>query len=58
MGGLPRPHELCAFVSRCSHVHAFEESLSSAQKNRRNREMQLVNEARTQVLLDGTRSWR
>lgn len=55
MGGFFRPHELRAFVSRCSHVHAFEESLSPAQKHWRNREIQLVNEARMQVLLYGVR---
>ena len=43
VGGLGRPHELRAFISRCAHV----------QENQRNCEMQVVDEARTQVLLDG-----
>lgn len=55
MGGLFRPHELPAFVSQCSQVDPFEEPLSSAQKDWRNREMQLVNEPRAQVLPYGVR---
>jgi putative transposase len=35
MDGLLRPHELHAFISQGSQVNPFEQSLSSAEQNRR-----------------------
>lgn len=55
MGGLFRPRELDALVPQMPHVDAFEESLPRAEKNRRNGDMQLIDQARTQVLPDGVR---
>ncbi len=53
MGGLLRPHELHAFVSQGSQVNPFEQSLSSAEQNRRDCDVQLIDQARTKILLYG-----
>src|SRR3954451_5320816 len=52
MGGLLRRDELSALVSQSAHVDALEQSLSRAQQDRRDREVQLIDEARTEILLD------
>jgi len=56
MGGLRRGHELITRVTRSEHVDAFEQPLSTAQHDRRNGNVQLINEAGTKILLDGVRS--
>ncbi len=52
MGGFLRRNELNAFVSQCAQVKPLEQSLSPAQQDRRDSDMQLIDEARTKILLD------
>src|SRR3984885_8747168 len=56
MGGFLRRNELNAFVSQSAHVNPLEQSLSPAQQDRRDSNVQLINEARTKILLDSVRS--
>ena len=56
MGGFLRRNELNAFVSQSAHVNPLEQSLSPAQQDRRDSEVQLIDEARTKILLDSVRS--
>jgi hypothetical protein len=56
MGGFLRRNELNAFVSQRAHVNPLEQSLSPAQQDRRDSDVQLINEARTKILLDSVRS--
>src|SRR5436309_14752166 len=56
MGGFLRRNELNAFVSQSADVHPIEQSLSLAQQDRRDRDVQLIDEARTKILLDRVRS--
>lgn len=53
MGGLLRPHELRAFVSQGRQINSFEQSFSSAEQNRRDCDVQLIDQTRTKILLDG-----
>ena len=53
MGGLLRPHELHAFVSQGSQVNPLEQSLSSTEQDRRDCDVQLIDQARTKILLYG-----
>ena len=53
MGGLLRPHKLHAFVSRRSEVNPLEQSLSSTEKDRRDCNVQLIEQARAKILLYG-----
>ena len=55
MGGFLRRNELNAFVSQSAHVNPFEQPLSPAQQDRRDSDVQLIDEARTKVLLDDVR---
>src|ERR1700720_3806787 len=55
MRGFLRRNELNAFVSQSAHVNPFEQSLSPAQQYRRDSEVQLIDEARTKILLDSVR---
>src|SRR5262245_35026156 len=55
VGSLIRRSELDAFVSRGPKVYPLEQPLALSQQHRRNGDVQLVNEARTQVLLDRIR---
>ena len=52
VGGLLRPHELRAFVSQGAQVHPLEQSLSSAEQDRHDGDVQLIDQARTKILLD------
>jgi hypothetical protein len=52
MGGFLRRNELNAFVSESAHVNPLEQSLSPAQQDRRDSDVQLIDEARTKILLD------
>src|SRR5947199_71504 len=56
MGGFLRRNEPNAFVSQSADVHPLEQSLSLAQQDRRDRDVQLIDEARTKILLDRVRS--
>ena len=56
MGGFLRRNELNAFVFQSAHVNPLEQSLSSAQQDRRDSDVQLIDEARTKILLDSVRS--
>ena len=56
MGGFLRRNELNAFVSQSTHVNPLEQSLSPGQQDRRESDVQLIDEARTKILLDGVRS--
>src|SRR6202140_4627695 len=56
MGGFLRRNELNAFVSQSAHVNPLEQSLSPAQQDRRDSDVQLIDEAGTKILLDGVRS--
>ena len=56
MGGFLRCKELNAFVSQSAHVNPLEQSIPRARQNRRDGEVQLINESRTKVLLDGVAS--
>src|SRR5260370_42691555 len=56
LGGLLRRNELNAFVSNSAHVNPLEQSLSPAQQDRRDSDVQLIDEARTKILLDSVRS--
>src|SRR5467141_2834669 len=56
MGGFLRPYELNAFVSQSAHVSPLEQPLSPAQQDRRDSDVQLIDEARTKILLDSVRS--
>src|SRR3981189_2585754 len=56
MGGFLRRNELNAFVSQSAHVNPLEQSLSLAQQDRRDSDVQLIDEARTKILLDSVRS--
>src|SRR6202042_962342 len=56
MGGFLRRNELNAFVSQSAHVNPLEQSLSPAQQDRRDSDVQLIDEVRTKILLDSVRS--
>jgi hypothetical protein len=56
MDGLLRPHELHAFISQGSQVNPFEQSLSSAEQNRRDCDVPLIDQTRTKILLYCVRS--
>src|SRR5258706_1332775 len=56
MGGFLRRNELNAFVFQSAHVNPLEQSLSPAQQDRRDSDVQLIDEARTKILLDSVRS--
>src|SRR5713226_3956161 len=56
MGGFLRRNELNAFVSQSAHVNPLKQSLSPAQQDRRDSDVQLIDEARTKILLDSVRS--
>jgi hypothetical protein len=56
MGGFLRRNELNTFVSQSAHVNPLEQSLSPAQQDRRDSDVQLIDEARTKILLDSVRS--
>jgi hypothetical protein len=56
MGGFLRRNELNAFVSQSAHVNPLEQSLSPAQQDRRDSDVQLIEEARMKILLDSVRS--
>lgn len=49
------PH-LGAFVTQSAHVNPHEQSLSPAQQDRRNSQVQLVDETLTKILLDSVSS--
>ncbi len=53
MGGFLRRNELNAFVAQSARVNPLEQSLSPAQQDWRDSEVHLIDEACTQVLLDG-----
>src|SRR6202046_5178752 len=56
MGSFLRRNELSAFVSQSAHVNPLEQPLSPAQQDRRDGEVQLIDETRTKILLDSARS--
>src|SRR5215213_474077 len=56
VGGFLRRNELNAFVSQSARVDPFEQSLSRAQQDRRYSDVQLIDQARTKILLDSVRS--
>jgi hypothetical protein len=56
MGGFLRRNELNAFVSLSARVNPLKQSLSPAQQDRRDSDVQLIDEARTKILLDGVGS--
>lgn len=56
VGGLLRRHRLHAFVAERACVYAFEESLAAAEQDGRDYEVQFVDQALAQVLLDGVRA--
>src|ERR1700728_2457899 len=56
MGGFVRRDELNAFVSQSAQVNRLEQSLSSAQQDRRDSDVHLIDEAQTKILLEGLRS--
>lgn len=47
-----RRRELDAFVTHGSKVYTLEQLLPLSQEHRRNRNVQLIDEARTKILLD------
>jgi len=49
MGGFLRRNELNTFVSQTAHVNPLEQSLSPAQQDRRDGDVQLIDEARAKV---------
>ena len=55
MGGFLRRNELNAFVYQSAHVNPLEQSLAPAKQDRRDSEVQLIDEARTKILLDSVR---
>src|SRR5688572_18711226 len=56
MGRFLRCNELNAFVCQSAHVKPLEQSLTPAQQDRRDSDVQLIDEARTKILLDSARS--
>ena len=56
MGGFLRRNELNAFVPQSAHVNPLEQSLSPAQQDRRDSDVQVIDEARTKILPDSARS--
>src|ERR1700687_4193310 len=56
MGDLLRPNELNTFVSQSAHVNPIEQSLAPAQQDRRDSDVQLIDETRTKILPDSVRS--
>ena len=56
MGGFLRRNELNAFVSQSAHVNPLEQSFSPAQQDRRDSDVQFIDEAHTKILLDGMTS--
>ena len=56
MSGLLRGNELNAFVSKSAQVNLPEQSLSPAQQDGRDSDVQFIDEARTKILLDGVRA--
>jgi len=55
MGGFFRRDELNAFVSQGARVNPLEQSLSPAQQDRRNSDMQFIDKAGTKILLNSVR---
>lgn len=53
MDGLLRRRELRAFVSQGGQVNPLEQSLPSSEQDRHDGDVQLIDEARTKILLDG-----
>ena len=53
MGGFLRRNQLNALVAQCARVDPLEQSLPAAQKDRRDREVHLVDEAGAKILLEG-----
>jgi hypothetical protein len=53
MGGFLGRRELHAFVSQSSQVHPLEQALPPSQQDRRDRDVQFINETRAEVLLYG-----
>lgn len=56
MGGFLRRNRLNTFVPQSARINPLEQTLSTAQQDRRDREVHLINETRTQILLDGVGS--
>lgn len=56
MGGFLRGNELNAFIPQSAHVNPREQSLSASQQDRRDSDVELLDEARRKILLDGVRS--
>src|SRR5689334_8045843 len=56
MGGFLGRNELNAFVSQSARVDPLEQSLSPAQQDRRDSDVQLIDEALTKILPDSVRS--
>jgi hypothetical protein len=56
MRGLLRRYEFNAFVSQGPQVNAFEQRFSPAEQNRRDRDVQFINEALTKILPDCVRA--
>jgi hypothetical protein len=52
MRGFLRCNPRNTFVSQSAHVNPVEQSLSRAQQDRRDREVQLINKTLTKILLD------
>jgi hypothetical protein len=55
MRGLLRRYEFHAFVSQSPQVNPFEQRLSPAEQDRRDSNVQFINEALTEILLDCVR---
>jgi hypothetical protein len=55
MRGLLRRYEFNAFVSESPQVNPFEQRFSPAEQDRRDSNVQLINEALTNILLDCVR---
>src|SRR3990167_5404987 len=55
MRGLLRCRELHSFVAQGPQVDTFEQPLAPAQQDRRDRDVQFIDEAFAKILLDGVR---
>src|SRR3984957_13708569 len=55
MRGLLRRYEFNAFVSQSPQVNPFEQRFPPAEQDRRDSNVQFINEALTKILLDGVR---
>jgi hypothetical protein len=55
MRGLLRRYEFNTFVSESTQVNPFEQRFSPAEQDRRDSNVQLINEALTNILLDCVR---